>query len=114
MGHPAMLNNKISVCPADWGIRIKRRGKTHLVRYSDGEVWKDEVEKRHEKSITMLRDVLHDNYIAKGVLEETYKFVPGVPNLVRMGVNGVPEGFEVLIVGGSEKIDGMVVVEVCM
>ena len=111
MGHPAMLNNNISVCPADWGIRIKRRGKNHLVRYSFGEVWKDEVGKGNEKSITTLRDVLHDNYIAKGVLEETYKFVPGVPNLVRMGVNGVPEGSEVLIVGGSEKVDGMVVVE---
>ena len=42
MGHPAMLNNKISICPADYGITIRRRGKNHFVRYSFGKVWKDE------------------------------------------------------------------------
>ena len=64
-----------------------------------------------KKTIRTLTEILHDNYIAKAVLKENYKFIPGVPNLVRMGVNGVAEGSEVLIVGGSEKIDCMAVVE---
>ena len=113
LGHPACVSNGINVCPGKGGIVIEGDKDAVFVPYVEWNVKRTAVGSQNggeDKEIHRLAEVLGQNYRVKGILRENVCLRPGVSQVVKLGVSGVQEGANVVVVEGSERIEGLVMV----
>ena len=113
LGHPSCKRNGIEICPGRGGIIIggdKDAVFVPYVKWDSNSVKGGDQNEVDEGKVQTIEEVLGQSYSVKGILKEKVCLHPGVPQLVRLGVNGVGDGCNVVVVGGSERIEGLVMV----
>ena len=112
LGHPVCKRNNILICPSKKGIMVERGKDTLFVPYVEcgkrGEIEGQSLNDR--RRVHLLQEALEANYVAKGTLIENVWLKSGVPQFVRLGVKGVSDECNVIIIEGSEKVEDLTVV----